>query len=73
MKTKGRPKNSRSTTPVRLCDLNKHIPPNGIVHVGTTWMKNYGFNIKNPAVVEIVSVNPTPENTKIEVTDVKFD
>ena len=65
----GRPKGSKSTTPVRLKDLNKHLAPNSIVFVGTTWLENIGFNINESELVTIDKVTITPDNTPIEVRE----
>lgn len=61
---KGRPKGSKSTTPVRISDLKAFLPENGVVQVGTTWLRKFEelYNVKfSSPESPVQSVAPVPE------------
>lgn len=70
---KGRPIGSVSTVRIKLKDLTKHLTPHATVVVGKLWLEEMGFNIKEAAIVNIVSVTPKPENIKVEVKDLNLN
>lgn len=68
-KQKGRPRGSSCNVRIRLDDINKYLTGHSTIPVSRTWLDAIGFGIDESEVIDLKVVKETPENTKIETSD----